>query len=260
MGSVKKNSVTIPPLFGKEKISGSISSISNNRNSNIEPKSIIGRYRKKFGSLKVGEIERIQLSVRSSDVIAEGHEQNKREHHLKAKRSWLQSDWTLQNMECFFLSAMPNSGFSQSIKSMENVLNEDTSNFVKFENILYEELRAYFQYVTNPCDEKMIALSTIAGKDIFGRGNGHMSIAPIVTVVKELHTAAGMSDKCPLTSPELQMWLKDSSSKYEVQKRAPKFDFAEALPLMYEANFGDTNEKCFVQKLRNWICILVVVS
>ena len=112
--------MTIPPLFGKEKISGSISSISNNRNSNIEPKSIIGRYRQKFGSLKVGEIERIQLSVKSSDVIAEGHEQNRREHHLKAKRSWLQSDSTLQNMECFFLSAMPNSGFSQSLKSMEN--------------------------------------------------------------------------------------------------------------------------------------------
>ena len=36
--SVKKNSVTIPPLFGKEKISGSISSISNNRNSNISRK------------------------------------------------------------------------------------------------------------------------------------------------------------------------------------------------------------------------------
>ena len=121
MGSVKKSSVTIPPLFGKEKISGSISSISNNRNSNIEPKSIIGRYRQKFGSLEVGEIERIQLSVKSSDVIAEGHEQNRREHHLKAKRSWLQSDSTLQNMECFFLSAMPNSGFSQSLKSMENV-------------------------------------------------------------------------------------------------------------------------------------------
>ena len=132
MGRVKKSSVTIQPLFGKEKISGrssSTSSISsnsngnNNRNSNVEPKSIIGRYRKKYGSLKVGEIERIQLSVKSSDVIAEGHEQNKREHHLKAKRSWLQSDLTLQNMECFFLSAMPNSGFSKSLKSMETVLN-----------------------------------------------------------------------------------------------------------------------------------------
>ena len=100
MGRVKKSSVTIPPLFGKEKISSSISSISNsngsnNGNSNVEPKSIIGRYRKKYGSLKVGEIERIQLSVKSSDVIAEGHEQNKREHHLKAKRSWLQSNSTL---------------------------------------------------------------------------------------------------------------------------------------------------------------------
>ena len=134
MGRVKKSSMTIPPLLGKEKISGSSSSIisnsygSNNRSSNIEPKSIIGRYRKKFGSLKVGEIERIQLSVKSSDVIAEGHEQNKRVHHLKVKRSWLQSDATLQNMEYFFLSATPNSGFSQSLKSMENVLNENRSN------------------------------------------------------------------------------------------------------------------------------------
>ena len=75
----------------------------------------------------------------------------------------------------------------------------------------------------------MVVLSAIAGKDIFGRGNGHISIVRIVTVVKDLHSAAGISDQCPLTSPELQMWLKDSSSKYEVQKRVPKFDFAEAL-------------------------------
>ena len=81
---------------------------SNNRNSNVEPKSIIGRYRAKIGSLNVGEIVTIQLSVKSSDVIAEGHEQNKREHHLKAKRSWFKSDSTLQNMKYFFLSAMPN--------------------------------------------------------------------------------------------------------------------------------------------------------
>ena len=93
---------------------------------------------------------------------------------------------------------MPNSGFSQSLKCMENVLNKDSSNYVKFEKILCEELREYFQYISNPCDEKMIALSAIAGKDIFGR-------------------------------------------YYEVQKRARKFDFAEALPLMYEANCGDKN-------------------
>ena len=106
----------------------------------------------------------------------------------------------------------------------------------------------------------MVALSAIADKDIFGRENGHMSIVPIVTVVEDLHSAAGISNQCPLTSPELQMWLKDSSSKYEVQKRVPKFDFAEALPLMYEANFGDTNEECLKTKLEKWICVLVVVS
>ena len=143
---------------------------------------------------------------------------------------------------------------------MENDLNEDTSNSVKFEKILYEEFRAYFQYISNLSDEKMVVLSAIAGKDVFGRGNGHMSIVPIVPVVKDLHSAAGISDQCPLRSPELQIWLKDSSSKYEIQKHAPKFDFAEATPLMYEANFGDTNEKYFLQKLSNWICILVVVS
>ena len=85
----------------------------------------------KIESLKIGEIERIQLSVKSSDVIAEGHEQIKREHYLKAKRSWLQSDSMLQNMERFFLSAMPNSGFSKSLKSMENVFNEDSSSSVE---------------------------------------------------------------------------------------------------------------------------------
>ena len=59
-----------------------------------------------------------------------------------------------------------------------------------------------------------------------------MSIIPVVTVVtvvQEMHSA----DQCPLTSPEINIWLKDSSAKYEVKKRAPKFDFAEALPLMY---------------------------
>ena len=46
---------------------------------------------------------------------------------------------------------------------MENFLNEDSSTSVKFEEILYEEIRAYFQYISNPCDEKMVVLSTIAG-------------------------------------------------------------------------------------------------
>ena len=52
------------------------------------------------------------------------------------------------------------------------------SEFVKVEAILPEGLRAYFQYMTNPINVKMDALSRIAGSDIFGRGNGYMSIIP----------------------------------------------------------------------------------
>ena len=101
-------------------------------------------------------------------------------------------------------------------------------------------------------EEKMVALSNIAGTDTFGRGNGHMSIVPVITVVKEMHMAAGVAEKCPLSSPELQLWVRDSAAKYEVLKRAPKFDFAESLPLLHEANFGDSNDKCLVEKIRNW--------
>ena len=53
---------------------------------NFEPLSIIGRYRKQYGSLKAGEVERIQLSVSTSSVIAESDQQNKSEEHLKNKR------------------------------------------------------------------------------------------------------------------------------------------------------------------------------
>ena len=49
-------------------------------------------------------------------------------------------------------------------------------------------LSAYFQYIINTCDEKTVALSAIAGKDIFGRENGHMPILPIVKVVMDLRS------------------------------------------------------------------------
>ena len=49
-----------------------------------DPISIIERYRKECGSLKVGEIERLRNSVMMSSVIAESHEQNKNEEQLLA--------------------------------------------------------------------------------------------------------------------------------------------------------------------------------
>ena len=54
-----------------------------------------------FGSLKAGENQRIQNSMNSSTAIAEGYERQKREHHLKSKRSWLQSNGTIKNLEHF---------------------------------------------------------------------------------------------------------------------------------------------------------------
>ena len=100
---------------------------------------------------------------------------------------------------------------------------KENSTFVQFQPIKYEELRTYFQYLTNSVEEKMVALSNIAGMETFGRGNGHLSIVPVITVVKEMHLAAGVAEQCPLTSPELQLWVRDSAAKYEVLKRAPKF-------------------------------------
>ena len=222
----------------------------------------MGKYRKQFGSLIVGEITRVQKSIEECAVTAEGYEQSKREHHLKSKRSWLQSDAIIFNMECFFLTAMPDCGYSVTLKAMEEVLKKEKENwsFVQFQPIKYEQLRTYFQYLTNPVEEKMVALSNIAGTDTFGRGNGHMSIVPVITVVKEMHLAAGVAEQSPLSSPELQLWVRDSAAKYEVLKRAPKFDFAESLPLMHEANFGDSNDKCLLEKIRNWTCLLVSVS
>ena len=251
----------MPSLFGKDsKRTRNIKSDGNFGNGKAEPQSVVGRYRKEFGSLKAGEIKRIQDSATSCIVVAEGIEQQKREHNLKSKRSWLQSDSTMNNLELFFKSAMPNCGFSRMLKGMEEKLSNGViGEFVKVEAISPEELRAYLQYITNPIDMKMEALSSIAGYDVFGRGNGHMSIIPVVTVVKEMHFAGGIADQCPLTSPEIQVWLKDSSAKYEVKKRAPKIDFAEALPLMYDSNFCDSNDCCYLEKLRNWTCILVMV-
>ena len=98
----------------------------------------------------------------------------------------------------------------------------------------------------------MIALSNIAGKDIYGRGNSHTSVAPILTIVRNLHTSAGCAE-CPLDSHSLSLWIKDSAAKYEVTARAPKIDFSVTLPLMYEANFSEQNNKCFLEKLRDWV-------
>ena len=75
-----------------------------------------------FGSLKAGENQRIQNSMNSSTAIAEGYERQKREHHLKSKRSWLQSNGTIKNLEHFFMLAMPDCSFSRMLKSMEEKL------------------------------------------------------------------------------------------------------------------------------------------
>ena len=83
-----------------------------------------------------------------------------------------------------------------------------------------------------------------------------MSVAPILTIVRNFHASAGCAE-CPLDSHSLSLWIKDSAAKYEVTSRAPKIDFSVTLPLMYEANFSEQNNKCFLEKLRDWVCILV---
>ena len=62
----------------------------------------MGIYRKQYGSLIVGEIERIQESIEKCALTAEG----------------LQSDMILFNMECFFLMAMPDCGYSVTLRAM----------------------------------------------------------------------------------------------------------------------------------------------
>jgi hypothetical protein len=86
-----------------------------------------------------------------------------------------------------------------------------------------------------------------------------MTIAPILTIVRDLHASAGFSEQCPLNSQSLKMWLSDSASRYEVMNRAPKIDFAVCLPMMFEANFHESNEKSFIEQLRDWVCILLML-
>ena len=142
---------------------------------NFEPLSIIGRYRKQYGSLKAGEVERIQLSVSTSSVIAESDQQNKSEEHLKNKMFRGQSDrimvaiecfYRTVALECFFRKALPGSRFSKMLESMILMLQPPhdnlSSNAVIFASILPEELKAYLQYTTNP-----IALNLVFTLEIF---------------------------------------------------------------------------------------------
>ena len=39
--------------------------------------------------------------------------------------------------------------------------------------------------------------------------------------------------------------------------RAAKIDFVDALPLMHSANFDELNNRSFIEKLRDWTCILI---
>ena len=137
---------------------------------NFVPLSIIGRYRKQYGSLKAGEVERIQLSVSISSVIAESDQQNKSEEHLKNKRSIGQSDRITVALECFFRKALPGSSFSKMLESMILMLQPPhdnlSSNAVIFASILPEELKAYLQYTTNPIDEVIKAYMCISNKVI----------------------------------------------------------------------------------------------
>ena len=138
---------------------------------NFEPLSIVGRYRKQYGSLKAVEVERIQLSESTSSVIAESDEQNKNEQHLKNKRSLGQSDRIMVALEFYFRKALPGSSFSKMPESMILMLqpyrDNRSSNAVIFASILPEELKAYLQYTTNPIDEVIEAFMHISSKMIF---------------------------------------------------------------------------------------------
>ena len=134
----------IPSLFGKEERRGRPSKSEGNvGKSKAEPQSIVGKYRKEFGSLKAGENQRMYDSVTKCIVVAEGAEQQKREHHLKLKRSWIQSDTTMNNMEVFFRCAMPNSGFSRMLNAMEEKLSNAAIG--EFDGIRRRAVLAYFR-------------------------------------------------------------------------------------------------------------------
>ena len=138
---------------------------------NNEPLWIIGRYRKQYVSLKAGEVERIQLSVSTSSVIAEADQQNKSGEHLMNKRSIGQSDRITVALECFFRKALPGSSFSKMLESMILMLQPPhdnlSSNAVIFASILPEELRPYLEYTTHPIDEVIKVYMCISNKVIF---------------------------------------------------------------------------------------------
>ena len=125
-----------------------------------DPISIIERYRKECGSLKIGEIERLRNSIMTSSVIAESHQQNKNEEHLKNKRSFSQTDLITVGLECFFRKALPMSEFAIMLESMVTFLQtpptERILNSIPFQVMLPEHLKAYLQYNTNPTSEVII--------------------------------------------------------------------------------------------------------
>ena len=125
-----------------------------------DPISIIERYRKECGSLKIGEIERLRNSIMTSSVIAESHQQNKNEEHLKYKRSFSQTDLITVGLECFFRKALTMSEFAIMLESMVTFLQtpptERISNSIPFQVMLPEHLKAHLQYNTNPTSEVII--------------------------------------------------------------------------------------------------------
>ena len=128
-----------------------------------DPISIIERYRKECGSLKIGEIERLRNSIMMSSVIAESHQQNKNEEHMKNKRSFSQTDLITVGLECFFRKALPMSEFAIMLEAMVIFLQTPPAgrilNSIPFQIMLPEHLKEYLQYNTNPTSEVTVQFS-----------------------------------------------------------------------------------------------------
>ena len=99
--------------------------------------SIIERYRKEFGSLKVTEVERLRKSVAESTVIAESDAQDKSEQHLIQKRSFAQTDAITATLECFFRKGLPHCEFSIMLEEMLSKLetNSGCSRYEKYGSV-----------------------------------------------------------------------------------------------------------------------------
>ncbi len=209
--------------------------------------SILCRYRRKFLSLRVGSAAANQSLERNNAVLAESMNEYRENMANLSGKSYMQHVAGTSRLECFFLTALPESEFSKMLTEMKICEKE-----VTFAAIAGVEMLCFCQYLHG--DTSMLALSTQLGVDVSGRGNGWKTLELALTVVRKLHAAAQAPD--PTEEDVVKTYIKNVKSEYMDKNAAPSFDFNLTLPCMFDALWM-MDDKCHLEKLRDWTAILL---